>query len=110
MAILCTITPHVYCSLPFYSLPFIHYRFYLVCPTWLKWQTPVPRLPHLAEVLLQAVHGDVVDDVPGADEERVSVPLEQTEVVTDGRVAREHIVLNGVCGRRRGRVSNEEIY
>ena len=56
-------------------------------------------LPHLAEVFLQAVHGDVVDDVPRPDEERVAVPLQQPEVVADGGVAGEHIMLHGLCGR-----------
>ena len=45
--------------------------------------------PHLFHVLREVVDAEVVDHVPGADEQRGPVRLQQLEVVLVGLVAQE---------------------
>ena len=52
---------------------------------------------HRLDVLLQTGEAEVVDDVPGADQKRDSVALQQLEVVVVGLVPQE--VLDRVCNK-----------
>ena len=53
---------------------------------------------HRFDVLLEAGEAEVVDDVPGADQKRDAVALEQLEVVVVGLVAEE--VLDRLCNEK----------
>ena len=59
----------------------------------------VANYSHRFDVLLQTGEAEVVDDVPGADQKRDSVALQELEVVVVSLIPEE--VLHRVCNKNK---------